>query len=97
MGRAHGATCGIEKLEGQRTILCLGALIAHLGDEGRGIALTDEARERGADTEFAGGLYRAALNMMIQRTAVGVEDETPAGELLRGIEAPADLSLAIGL
>ena len=97
MGRAHCTTCGIEKLEGQRTILCLGALIAHLGDEGRGIALTDEARERGADAEFARCLYRAALDMMIQRTAVGVEDEAPAGELLRGIEAPADLSLAIGL
>ena len=97
MGRAHGTTHGIEKLERQRTILCLGALIAHLGDEGRGIALTDEARECGADTEFTRGLYRAALDMMIQRTAVGVEDETPAGELLRGIEAPANLSLAIGL
>ena len=97
MGRAHGATHGIEELEGQRTILCLGALIAHLGDEGRGIALTDEAWERGADTEFARCLYRAALNMMIQRTAVSVEDEAPTGELLRGIEAPADLSLAIGL
>ena len=97
MGRAHRTTCWIEKLEGQRTILGFGALIAHLGDEGRGIALTDEARERGADTEFAGGLYRAALDMMIQRTAVGVEDEAPARELLRGIEAPADLPLAIGL
>ena len=97
MGRAHCTTRGIEKLEGQRTILCLGALIAHLGDEGRGITLTDEARERGADTEFARCLYRAALDMMIQRTAVGVEDEAPARELLRGIEAPADLSLAIGL
>ena len=97
MGRAHCTTYGIEELEGQRTTLCLGALIAHLGDEGRGIALTDEARERRADTEFARCLYRAALNMMIQRTAVGVEDEAPAGELLRGIEAPADLSLAIGL
>ena len=97
MGRAHRTTCRIEKLEGQRTILCLGALIAHLGDEGRSIALTDEAWERGADTEFTRGLYRAALDMMIQRTAVGVEDEAPAGELLRGIEAPADLSLAIGL
>ena len=97
MGRAHCTTCGIEKLEGKRTTLGFGALIAHLGDEGRGIALTDEARERGADTEFARCLYRAALDMMIQRTAVGVEDETPAGELLRDIEAPADLSLAIGL
>ena len=97
MGRAHGTTHGIEELEGQRTILCLGALIAHLGDEGRSIALTDEARERGADTEFARCLYRAALDMMIQRTAVGVEDEAPAGELLRGVEAPANLSLAIGL
>ena len=97
MGRAHRTTCGIEELEGQRTILCLGALIAHLGDEGRGIALTDEARERGADTEFARCLYRAALDMMIQRTAVGVEDEAPARELLGSVEAPADLSLAIGL
>ena len=97
MGRAHVTTHGIEELEGQRTILCLGALIAHLGDEGRGIALTDEARERGADTEFARCLYRAALDMMIQRTAVGIEDEAPARELLRGVEAPANLSLAIGL
>ena len=97
MGRAHCTTCGIEELEGQRTILCLGALIAHLGDEGRGIALTNEARECGADAEFARCLYRASLDMMIQRTAVGVEDEAPAGELLRGIEAPANLSLAIGL
>ena len=97
MGRAHRTTCRIEELEGQRTTLCLGALIAHLGDEGRGIALTDEARERGADAEFARCLYRAALDMMIQRTAVGVEDEAPARELLRGIEAPANLPLAIGL
>ena len=97
MGRAHRTTCGIEKLEGQRTTLCLGTLIAHLGDEGRGIALTDEAWECGADAEFARCLYRAALDMMIQRTAVGVEDEAPARELLRGIKAPADLSLAIGL
>ena len=97
MGRAHRTTHGIEKLEGQRTTLGFGTLITHLGDEGRGIALTDEARERGADTEFARGLYRAALNMMIQRTAVGVEDEAPARELLRGIEAPANLPLAIGL
>ena len=34
---------------------------------------------------------------MIQRTAVGVEDEAPARELLGSIEAPADLPLAIGL
>ena len=97
MGRAHCTTCGIEELEGQRTTLGFGTLIAHLGDEGRGIALTDEARERGADTEFARCLYRAALDMMIQRTAVGVEDETPARELLGSVEAPANLPLAIGL
>ena len=97
MGRAHRTIRGIEKLKGQRTTLCLGTLITHLGDEGRGIALTDEARECGADAEFARCLYRAALDMMIQRTAMGVEDEAPARELLRGIEAPADLSLAIGL